>query len=69
MLKRRQKGVLNEVLCVLAMMKEPHRQRHRPRQVPLDDLTECLTLAISDASEKLAFCIRIVAGAKHQRST
>jgi len=49
------------------MSEQPHRQRHRSRQVPLDDLPERFTLPILDASEKLAFYLQGIAGAEHQR--
>jgi len=69
MLQRRQKRVLNEILGVLAMPQQPHRERHRSRQIPLDDSPERVTLPIPNAREKLAFSIRISARAKHERCT
>jgi hypothetical protein len=65
-LERRQKGILNQVLSVLAMPQKPHRERHGSRQIQLDDAPEGVTLPISNASKKLAFLSRSIVGVKHQ---
>jgi len=65
-LKRRKKRVLNEIFRVLTVPQESHPERHRPRQIPLDDRSERLTLSVEDASEKLPIHVGVVIRAEHE---
>ena len=66
-LERGEESVLNEILRVLTVAHEPHRQRHRPREVSLDDTAKRITLTDQNASEKLAVLIGRPVRAKHER--
>jgi hypothetical protein len=65
-LQGRQKGVLNQILRVFTMPKNSHRERHRPREVPIHDLTERVPLAGPNEGEKLSVLIGIIVRAKHE---
>jgi len=66
-LERREEGILYEILRVLTVPHEPHRQRHRPREVSLYDLPERITLTDQNTGEKLAIVIGFVVRAKNER--
>jgi hypothetical protein len=49
------------------MPQQAHRQRHGALEIPLDELTEGLTLSVTNAREKLALAIGAIGRAEHER--
>jgi hypothetical protein len=66
-LERREEGILYEILRVLTVPHQAHRQGHRPWQISLYDPPERITLTDQNTSEKLAVVIGLVVRAKNER--
>src|SRR5205823_6827545 len=66
-LKRRQEGILDKILRILAIPKEPHPQRHRPGQIALNDPTKRFSVSALNANEKIAILVGAIVRAKHER--
>ncbi len=58
-LERGEKGVLGQILGVFPMMKQPDAERERAIEVPLDERSKRVTIALTDTGHQLALFVGI----------